>query len=161
MTNLVKKCLNNWKFSAIILVVSVILNIIFLCQPVFGTYRGDTKYRAYINGSEKSETYQTILSFNGGCATVNYTKGDTTSYNVGVYQKIENEIVIITSLTYPEGVSLDTRRRFFTRESVFVLSQGENQYISGSAISTQTILTIIDLVFVIRVISQLKPKKQE
>ena len=162
VNNLLKKCLNNWKFSATVLVMSVILNIVLLCQPVFGTYRGVTEYKYSGMYYSSSETYQTTLSFNGGCATVNYRKEGKTAYNAGVYQKIGNEIVIITSLTNPNGGSnLETRRRVFTRDSVFTLSQGENQYTSSGAIFAQIILAISELVFLIRVILQLKLKKAE
>lgn len=160
--NLIKKCSNNWKFSAAVLIVSLILNIVLLCQPVFGTYTGVTEYKYSGMYFSNTETYQTTLSFSGGCATVNYTKGNETAYNAGVYQKIDDEIVIITSLTNPNGgSSLDTRRRVFTRDSVFSLSQGENQYTSISAIFIQIVLAVIELSFIIRLISQLKLKKSE
>ena len=150
VTNVIKKCFSDWKFSAVVLVISIILNIGLLCQPVFGTYTGLTEYRYAFSSSE---FYQTTLSFNGGCATVNYADAYVTAYNAGVYQKIGDKIVIIIFDTNPDGGSgLDTRKRVFTRESVFVLSQEENQYTSLSAVFAQGVLAVIELVFVTRVI---------
>lgn len=151
-----KKLFINWKFSISVFIVVVILNIIFLCQPVVGSYKGITKD----SGSYYSETYDTNLSFNNGVATVTYTRNlnneKTTAYNVGCYQRIDNQIIIITFLTNPNESDLDMRKRVFTRESVFTLSSGYNKYTSTISVFLQLGFVTLELVFLIRFVLQLK-----
>lgn len=148
-----KKLLLNWKFSIFVFIVVAILNIVFLCQPVVGTYKGVTKYSGFY-----SYAYDTSLSFNNGVATVSYRNYIQTSYNVGLYQRIDNQIIIITCLADPNE-NLDMRKRVFTRESVFKLSDGDNKYNSTIAVLLQLGFVIIESVFLIRFILQLKDER--
>ena len=72
--------------------------------------------------------------------------------------KAKDEIVITTFLTYP-GNNSYAQRRVFSRYSVFVLSQGEDQYVSVGAVSTQIVLVFLDFVLFGSLISQRRLKK--
>lgn len=154
-----KKLFINWQFSILIFVLVVILNIIFLCQPVVGSYKGITKD----SGSYYSEAYDTRLSFNNGVATVTYTRNyyneKPIAYNVGVYQRIDNQIIIITFSMNPNESDLDMRKRVFTRESVFTLSFDDNKYTSAISIFLQLGFVTLELVFLIRFVLQLKNER--
>ncbi len=150
-----KKLFKNWKFSIIVLVLIVIFNIVFLCQPVFGTYRGTTTYSGWY-----SKNYETKLQFDDGYAQVvysmNYNGKQQVSNNIGIYQRVDDKIIIISFLTNPDESDLDTRKRIFTRNSVFSLSSGDNVYTSAGAVVLQIVFSIAEIVFLVRFVSQLK-----
>ena len=151
-----KTLFKNWKFSIFTLIVLVVLNIVFLCQPVFGTYRGTTTYSGWY-----SENYGTKLQFDDGYAQVvysrNYNGEQQVANNIGIYQRVDDKIIIISFFTNP-GESLDTRKRIFTRNSVFSLSYGENVYTSAGAVVLQIAFSIAEIVFLVRFVTQLKSR---
>jgi len=149
-----KKIFSSWKFSICVLIITVILNIILLCQPVFGTYSGTVKDTRWY-----STTYtDTKINFESGFATIEWGNGKDVATNVGIYQKVENKIVIITFSTNTDSQSLDNRKRIFTRHSVFSISwdETEGELCSKDAIWAQIGLGILEFVFLFRFISQLK-----
>ena len=150
-----KKLLKNWKFSIIVLVLIVIFNIVFLCQPVFGTYRGTTKYSGWYG-----EHYETKLQFDDGYVQVvysrNYNGEQRVANSIGIYQRVDDKIIIISFLTNPNESDLDTRKSIFTRNSVFSLSYGDNAYTSAGAVVLQIVFSIAEIVFLVRFVFQLK-----
>lgn len=154
-----KKIFTHWKFSIFTLIVLVVLNIVFLCQPVFGTYRGTTKYSGWYG-----ENYETKLQFDDGYAQVvysrNYNGKQHVANNIGIYQRVDDKIIIISFLTNPDERDLDTRKRIFTRNSVFSLSSGDNVYTSAGAVVLQIVFSIAEIVFLVRFVSQIKDKNK-
>ncbi|MBQ3572019.1 MAG: hypothetical protein IJA15_04245 [Clostridia bacterium] len=152
-----KKMFKNWKFSIIVLLLIVIFNIVFLCQPVYGIYRGTTTYSGWY-----SESYETKIQFDDGYAQVvysrNYNGKQQVANNVGIYQRVDDKIIIISFLTNPDESDLDTRKRIFTRNSVFSLSNGENIYTSKGSVFLQIGFAIVEIILLVRFVVQFKSR---
>ncbi len=157
---MLKRVFKNWKFSALVLGIFIILNITLLCQPVLGKYSGVT------NPSSNyyySSSYNTDITFKGGRATINHHKSDDQTIYAGVYEIVDDEIRIVC-FNYTEFNSffdVKATRGTYTRNSVFSISSGENQYTSGVAVFLQVFYAIIELIFLIRLISQLIQLKKD
>ncbi|MBQ4511220.1 MAG: hypothetical protein II984_10885 [Clostridia bacterium] len=160
LQNLLKKS----KFSIAILIVAVILNIIFLCQPVVGTYSGVTKY----GSSYYTSSFNTKLEFKRGYVYgSNSQNGETENY-VGLYQRVKSKnddnktvdkIVLISFPTNSYSSSVSTYKDTFIRRSVFTLSKGDNTYTSATAVFLQIFFCCLEITFLIRFISQYKSEK--
>lgn len=150
---MIKKILKSWKISAIIMIISVILNIVLLCQPVVGTYTGATKYSDYYYSS----SFNTEIHFDGGYATIKlYRQGENPTYYAGIYKVIDDEIrlIVFNYTEFSSFFNIEPLRETYTRNSVFSISYGENQYTSGLAIFLQIFYAIVELIFLIRFILQ-------
>jgi hypothetical protein len=146
---MIKQIKGNWKFSCGLLILLVIFNIVFLRQPTFGKYTGTIIYNSYYG----SESYHTEIDFKGGCVCVAFTKQGVTAYEAGIYQKVEDKIVLITFYTNPT-YQQETHKRIYTRDSVFALSSGETVFTSTSAILLQIALSIVELIVFSRFVWQ-------
>ncbi len=147
---MIKQIRGDWKFSCGLLILLVIFNIVFLCQPTFGKYTGTIRYNSYPYGSE---SYQTEIDFKGGCVCVAFTRHGDTAHEAGIYQKIEDKIVLITFYTNPTHQQ-ETHKRIYTRDSVFALSSEETVFTSTSAILLQIALSIVELIVFSRFVWQ-------
>lgn len=161
---MIKNLLKNSKFSIVVLITTVILNIIFLCQPVVGTYSGVTKYK----DSYFTNSYNTRLEFKNGCVYETNSKNGESEYYVGLYQRVKSinddetvdKIVIISFPTNSYSSSTSTYKDTFIRRSVFTLSKGNNIYTSASAIFLQILFCCLEITFLIRFVSQYKSEKE-
>lgn len=150
-----KSFFRNWKCSLFILVTVIIFNIVFLCLPVFGTYAGVTR-------SSWDRSYDTKIKFNNGITHIEYSAYDGDekeySYFLGLYQKVDDEIVIIRMSTNYDSATI--YRDKYKRQSVFTLTKNDNEFTSTSAILMQVGFAIIEFVFILRFIAQLTDKDE-
>lgn len=146
-----KKLLSNWIFSIFTLIFIVILNIVFLCQPVFGTYDGEFK-------NDWGYDYDVSISFDNRVATIqnSYVSGGQ-KIELGLYYVYSNSIEIMAFSHYT-STTVEYRRINLTRNSVFSMYWGEaeGELYSTGAIWLQVGLAIFELVFLFRFISQFK-----
>lgn len=163
-----KKVLKNWKFSFLIFLVFVVLNIILLCQPVVGTYRGITEPQG---SSYYSDSYYTKIKFNnsGFVSIEHYKDEETSSIYAGIYQSIDSDDgnyirIFAFDCTYfnsNSSYAVTPARQSYTRNSVFSISSNDNTYTSGLAVFLQMLFITIEFIFLIRFIFQAKQAKIE
>ena len=159
---MMRKIFGNLRVLAVILALLLVVNIIFLCQPVFGTYTGVSDYTAYYGSGDD---YLTKMTFNGGCVNITFTKGDRIETEAGVYQKVGDKIAMITFDTAAEH-KVTTHERTCVRKSVFVLeyviysdAAGVN-LISAYAVWMQIALGVAELAALMLILKQVVSKKE-
>ena len=152
-----KMLFKNWKFSIFALILIVVLNIVFLCQPVFGTYRGVEKYENY------GASFNIELKFSNGFVSMsekrNYPGDIYYQYNIGTYERYGDKIFcIVHRVNDPSSSHIYLDERSYTRDSVFSLSSGEGEYTSIGAVVLQIAYSIAEIVFLIRFVSQFRDR---
>lgn len=159
---MLRKIFSNLRVLAVILALLLVVNIIFLCQPVFGTYTGVSDYTAYYGSGDD---YLTKMTFNGGCVNITFTKGDRIETEAGVYQKVGDKIAMITFDTDAGHQVKTTHNRTCVRKSVFVLEYGRYSdsagvnLISAYAVWMQIALGVAELAALVLILKQVVSKK--
>lgn len=150
-----------WLF--VILIISIVLNIVLLTRPAFGSYTGETtetlrqdysvasKYKFHSNG------YISLT-----IKDKDFHGNDTERQYIGQYVKNEKKLFFYLCHLTTNGDKEDYRVEFdrgvLKRHSVFHLSEVDNvyykgDYYSGWAITLQVILGITDLICIIKLIA--------
>ncbi len=149
-----------WLF--VILITSIVLNIVLLTRPAFGSYTGET-----IETSRQDYSIATKYKFhlNGHISIIikdkDFYGNDTESQYIGQYVKNGKKLFFyLGSLDFDGrgGDSVTFRGYALKRHSVFHLSEVDNRYYkgdyySGWAITLQVILGIIDFICIIKLIA--------
>ena len=152
-----KKLSGNWKALMLILVLIIVANIVFLCQPVFGTYKG----------SEKIDQYGLVLDselkFNDGFVSMSTKRTYPTEtyykYSIGTYERYGNRIFcIVHSVNDPSDSHIYLGESQYERNSIFSISSGDVVYTSVGAIFLQVFLGGLETVVLVRFICLLKKR---
>lgn len=147
----------------LILIISIVLNIVLLTRPAFGSYTGEATETSRQDDYSIAVKYKFRL--NGDISVIikdtDSYGNDRESQDIGRYVKKGKKLFFyLCSLDFDGrgGDSVTFREYALKRHSVFHLSEVDNRYYkgdyySGWAITLQVILGIIDFICIIKIIA--------